>query len=279
VVVNHFKSKGSCPSSGPDSDQGDGQGCWNANRTLAAEAMVDWLATYPTGIVDDDVLVTGDLNAYAMEDPVRVFLDAGYTNLNLAFGGVDAYSYVFDGQWGYLDHALASPSMLTQVTGAAEYHINADEPSVLDYNTDFKTANHVEILYAPNEFRTSDHDPVLIGLCLGFHPVTVAEPDMLWPPNHAYRSVTVISTRCGEPIDVEIVEVASSEADSGLGEDDVPDDIVITGDDTVDLRAERFSKAGRTYTITAIVSWLDDSEVVIVTVHVPHSIGGGIGLE
>ena len=81
-----------------------------------------------------------------------------------SFVGPDAYSYVFDGQWGYLDHALGSASLVAQVTGVADYHINADEPSVLDYNTDFKTANLSDTLYAPDQFRISDHDPVVVGL-------------------------------------------------------------------------------------------------------------------
>jgi uncharacterized protein len=277
AVVNHFKSKGSCPSSGPDADQGDGQACWNATRTAASEAMVDWLATYPTGIVDDDIIVMGDLNSYAKEDPIATFLDAGYVNLIEHFGGQDAYSFVFDGQWGYLDHALASPSLFGQVTGAAEYHINADEPSVLDYNTDFKSANHVEILYAPNEFRTSDHDPVLIGLSLGFDTTTVASPDTLWPPNHQYVEVTVTSSSNGTPLAVEIIEVVSSEADSGLGTGDLPDDIVITGDATVDLRAERFSTSGRLYTITALVTGLGQAKFDSAFVSVPHNRGGGHG--
>ena len=76
----------------------------------------------------------------------------------------NAYSYVFDGQWGYLDHALASASLRPQVTGAGDFHINADEPSVLDYNTNFKSPGQVASLYAPDAFRTSDHDPVLVGL-------------------------------------------------------------------------------------------------------------------
>jgi hypothetical protein len=46
-------------------------------------------------------------------------------------------------------------------------HHNADEPSVLDYNTNFKTPAQIDSLYAPDRFRTSDHDPVLAGLDLG----------------------------------------------------------------------------------------------------------------
>ena len=76
----------------------------------------------------------------------------------------DAYSYVFDGQWGYLDQALGSASLVAQVTGVADYHIDADEPSVLDYLEDFKSAGQLVSLYAPDQFRISDHDPVMVGL-------------------------------------------------------------------------------------------------------------------
>ena len=113
----------------------------------------------------------GDLNAYAMEDPITAILGNGYTNLVLAYGGSDAYSYVFDGQWGYLDHALASPSLAAQVAGVTEWHVNADEPSVLDYNTDFKSAGQIIDLYAPDQYRIADHDPVIMGLNLDA-PVT-----------------------------------------------------------------------------------------------------------
>ncbi|UUZ50001.1 hypothetical protein LP420_07960 [Massilia sp. B-10] len=39
------------------------------------------------------------------------------------------YSYVFNGESGYLDHALASASLDPQVAGATEWHVNADELS------------------------------------------------------------------------------------------------------------------------------------------------------
>ena len=89
-----------------------------------------------------DVLILGDLNSYAKEDPIRRPRGRpGSPTSSTSYLGDDAYSYVFDGQWGYLDHALGSAAgIVSQVTGVAEYHINADEPSVLDYNTDFKSA-------------------------------------------------------------------------------------------------------------------------------------------
>ena len=149
-------------------DAGDGQGNCNIARTNAAIAQAAWLASDPTLTGETDVLILGDLNSYAMEDPVTALKNAGFTNLIDLFLGPEAYSYVFDGQWGYLDYALASSSLVDQVTAIAEFHINSDEPSVLDYNTDFKTANLINILYAPDMFRVSDHDPVIVGLDL--HP-------------------------------------------------------------------------------------------------------------
>jgi predicted extracellular nuclease len=77
--------------------------------------------------------------------------------------GAGAYSYVFEGQSGYLDHALASAELATQVTSAVEWHINSDEPRFLDYNLELNPAG----AFQPNAFRSSDHDPLLVGLTLG----------------------------------------------------------------------------------------------------------------
>ncbi len=165
VVVNHLKSKGSACDDlvPPDLDAGDGQGNCNGTRTQAAQALVDWLATDPTGSGDTDAIIIGDLNSYGKEDPIDAILAGGYTNLIAQYQGTYAYSYVFDGQFGYLDHALSNSSLTPQVTGAADWHINADEPDVLDYDTSFKPAAQ-DALYEPNAYRSSDHDPVVVGL-------------------------------------------------------------------------------------------------------------------
>ena len=180
VVANHFKSKGSCPAAGdPNADRGDGQGCWNARRTAQATELARWLAaTVVPAAATPDVVIVGDLNSYAQEDPVRALEAAGYVNLPATFHGADAYSYVFDGQVGYLDHVLASATLLPRATGAEDVHINADEPSVLDYNTDFKTAGQVASLYAPDRFRTSDHDPVVAGFDVGVPAGFTGSPAM-----------------------------------------------------------------------------------------------------
>jgi len=196
VTVNHFKSKGS-PCDAPDA--GDGQGNCNIVRTNAANTLAAWLATDPTGVNDPDVLIIGDLNSYAKEDPIRALEASGYENLIERFAGANAYSYVFNGQWGYLDYALANASLGAQVTGVAEWHINADEPNVLDYNTNFKSAGQISSLYAPDFYRTSDHDPVVVGLDLdGVSPTTTASVsgvvNPLCPPDCYAGSTTVTLT-------------------------------------------------------------------------------------
>ena len=170
AAVIHFKSKGCTDATGADLDQGDGQGCYNATRSQMATVLTDWLATDPTGSGDPDFLITGDLNAYAMEDPIALIEAAGYTDLVESYIGADAYSYVYFGQAGYLDHALANSRLAAQVTGATIWHINADEPRVLDYNEEFESAVQVAGLYHGDAYRSSDHDPVIVGLGLAVDP-------------------------------------------------------------------------------------------------------------
>ena len=127
---------------------------------------MDWLKTDPTASGDADFLIMGDLNSYAMEDTLTNLQAGGYTNLLKAFHGNNTYSYLFGGQFGYLDHAVANESLFAQVTGIADWKINADEADALDYNTDFKSPSQITNLYAADEFRSSDHDPLIVGLKL-----------------------------------------------------------------------------------------------------------------
>ncbi len=171
VVVNHLKSKGS--ECGPGDDD-PVQGNCNLTRTLSSQVLTDWLDTDPTGSGDPDFLIIGDLNSYDKEDPIGALTagpddsrDTGddYTDLLHRFQGEEEYSFLFDGQLGYLDYAMASQSILDQVTGATVWHINADEPDIIDYDTTFKQAAQ-DALYAPDHYRSSDHDAVIVGLHL-----------------------------------------------------------------------------------------------------------------
>ncbi len=162
VVVNHFKSKGSCPASGPDTEQGDGQGCWNAKRVAQATGLLGFISLLQASSSDPDVLVLGDLNAYGAEDPINTLVAGGLVNQVAKIDAAQRYSYVFDGLSGYLDQGLTTAELAAQVTGQTIWHINADEPTVIDYNTEFKPQD----LYAATPYRSSDHDPVIIGLGL-----------------------------------------------------------------------------------------------------------------
>lgn len=160
VAVNHLKSKGSLSGLEADNDQLDGQGNNNATRTEAAKILADWLASDPTGQGSENTLIVGDLNAYAMEDPITALEDAGYTDLADELIE-NASSFVFDGQAGTLDYALANAALAAKVTGVTEWRINSDEATVTDYNLDF--GRDPTLYNADTPARNSDHDPVIVG--------------------------------------------------------------------------------------------------------------------
>ncbi len=167
VAVNHFKSKGSCGSAtGNNQDQNDGQGCWNELRTQAASSLVSWLNTKPTGTNDSDVLIIGDLNAYGKEDPINALTEQAYQNLVAKSLGHSAYSYSFGGEMGYLDHALASAEFAEKVVDTTVWHINADEPRIFDYNTEYKSEDQQVKYFDDGVYRASDHDSIVILLNL-----------------------------------------------------------------------------------------------------------------
>lgn len=166
VVVNHFKSKGSCPDISIDPANIDtGEGCWSTLRSEQAAQLLKFIEVIKTNSADPDVLAIGDYNAYGTESPINVLTTGGMVNEMAAFVPEGSrYSYVFDGQAGYLDHGLATAELSAQVGDAMFWHINADEPSLIDYVTDYKGGTSSIDLYQPHEFRSSDHDPVIVGL-------------------------------------------------------------------------------------------------------------------
>ena len=254
IAVNHLKSKGSACLGDPNT--GDGSGNCNVTRTEAAKALADWLDDDPTASGSNRKLIIGDLNSYDKEDPIDAILAAGYTDLVAEFGGELAYGYVFDGKVGYLDHALANEELAPLVTGATEWHLNADEPSLIDYDLSFKQ-DAQDALYAPDPYRSSDHDAVVVGLALDAvaPELTVTlSPNVLRPPNHEYvtveASVSATDSSGQEPT-IELVSVTSNEPDNGTDDGNTVDDIMIVDDTTFRLRAERSRVGtGRVYTVT-----------------------------
>lgn len=169
LVVNHLKSKGSCPSSGTGNvDSGDGQGCWNALRVQQAQQLRSFVSQLQTSSGSTDVLLVGDFNAYAQEDPINDLTSNGFVDQIGRFNSF-GYSYVFDGAAGRLDHAITTASLSAKVASAQDWHINADEASIQDYNLEYKqpvSSSYPADPYTASPYRASDHDPVLIGLNL-----------------------------------------------------------------------------------------------------------------
>ncbi|HKQ08911.1 MAG TPA: ExeM/NucH family extracellular endonuclease [Blastocatellia bacterium] len=179
VVANHFKSKG-CPGTGADADANDGQGCFNDRRTQQASRLLTWInSTVLPAAGDPDILLLGDFNSYAQENPVTTLESGGFSDMETVFHGANAYSYLFSGELGHLDYAFASSSLLAKITGADAWHINADEVDLFDYNDEVKDAGEStfeekpdgsalvppRVVFQPGTpYRASDHDPVLVGL-------------------------------------------------------------------------------------------------------------------
>ena len=153
--VNHFKAK-SGKGSGDNADKGDGQGTYNGDRVREAKSVLNHYGSDSYYYGDEDILIMGDLNAYAMEDPIKVLREGGMIDLHRAFHADSSYSYVYRGQAGYLDHALCNSTLYPHVTGMVAYHINSDESDSYTYD---KSSDQTM-------FRSSDHDPVLVGLRL-----------------------------------------------------------------------------------------------------------------
>ncbi len=176
LIGNHLKSKGCSDfAAGPgDTDQGDLQGCFNARRVQQADELRTFAARVQSTTGVTDTLLVGDFNAYAQEDPVYDLTSNGFVDqigryLDKPGANSYGYSYVFNGTSGRLDQALANNTLSPKVTGVTEWHINADEPLVIDYNLEFKqpacpTCNPDYTTDSP--YRASDHDPIVVGLNL-----------------------------------------------------------------------------------------------------------------
>jgi len=148
AAVNHLKSKGSCPENGPDADQGDGQGCWNRARVEAVDALLPWLEALADKAGTQHILILGDMNAWRREDPIRAYRAGGYVELVETLADLPQHSYLYFGQRGTLDYALASPALARRAEQADIWHVNADWPRNMALPQPW--------------LRMSDHDPVVV---------------------------------------------------------------------------------------------------------------------
>jgi 5'-nucleotidase len=163
VVVNHFKSKGdSKPAATGDNANGI-QGAFNGDRVRQAHALVDFAKATAQADGTKKVFLVGDLNSYTQEDPMQVLYQNGY--VNQASDDPKDTSYEFDGMAGSLDHVLANSAAATMVTGRDVWQINAEESVGFEYR---RYNYNATLLYQPDQFRASDHNPELVGLNVPF---------------------------------------------------------------------------------------------------------------
>ncbi|WP_217183023.1 ExeM/NucH family extracellular endonuclease [Streptomyces sp. AC495_CC817] len=162
VVANHLKSKS--PPEGAGAEPADGQGFFNADRVAQAKSILEFTQTIESTTGSSDILLIGDFNAYAKEDPIDVFTSAGWSDVARE-KAADEHTYTFDGELGSLDHVIASPSLASSITGAGVWSINSPEWSDRGYA--FGAAE------AGTPFRSSDHDPILVGVSSTVPPVSI----------------------------------------------------------------------------------------------------------
>ncbi|WP_432542169.1 ExeM/NucH family extracellular endonuclease [Kineococcus sp. SYSU DK002] len=211
VVANHFKSKGG---TGTGDNADTGQGSFNGDRVRQAQSLAGFLADLRESTGDPDVVALGDFNAYTQEDPIEVLrTTAGLVDLGSEFDP-GRYSYVFDALSGSLDHALASAELTAKVTGVTHWNVNSVESSAYQYTGD-------PALYAADPYRSSDHDPVLLGL------------DLQTPAPATCGGLT--PTIVGTPGDDVLTGTNGRDVIAGLGGDDVVtggngDDVLCGGD-------------------------------------------------
>ena len=179
---------------------------------ILAPFLVDWLANPEYFLDVENALIIGDLNSYDHEDPIDMIklgaddtadTDDDYSDMMAELRGESAYGYVYDGQIGYLDYALANVSLAERIVDVNFWHINADEPDLIDYDMTFKQDAQDE-LYAPDAYRSSDHDPVVISI--SFNAAPVAEDMEVSTPEDTAVDITLdVSDANDDPLTAEIV--------------------------------------------------------------------------
>ncbi|MCY0964886.1 ExeM/NucH family extracellular endonuclease [Parathalassolituus penaei] len=169
LAVAHFKSKGSpC---GEPNEGADGQGNCNQTRLRGAKGVSRFLQDQASARGINKVMLLGDLNAYRMEDPVKALVSGGLVDLKHSAAATEEHpwTYIHAGMLGSLDHALASPELAALVVSAGAWHINAAESDLMGYETEANGQDYPSIDHyaSPDAWRSSDHDPVIVGLRIG----------------------------------------------------------------------------------------------------------------
>jgi predicted extracellular nuclease len=148
----------------------------STNQSAQATALLSFINTNLKPL-DPDVVVAGDLNTYVADGTIATLTAGGLTNQVVTSGPAFPYSYVENGAVGYRDFVLTTLAANRQVEKVDFWHINADEPAIIDYkvNTSLGLPKNPD-LYANDRYRSAVHDPVLVGLTIVANQVPVGKP-------------------------------------------------------------------------------------------------------
>lgn len=251
--------------------------------------------------IPGDKIILGDLNAYGKEDPVLVltqnprnktivsashtFLgpkpqfneDGSPTVITKTYGYIDIvgekfkekgktpWSYSFSDEIGSLDHILISPSLKDRVVDATDWHVNAAETGLYDYQNSFKgsidgTGAHK--FYKPDIYRASDHDPALITL--SYKPgdadanVPLNLPKLRKLIKVPYQIPTDISAQVGDVATISMSPV-DDEQRLDLTQMVLPN-VVLSNDATALVNFEVFGAPSAIYNVS--VSLMRDGQLV-----------------
>ena len=116
----------------------------------AVRAQAPWLNELAAEMGTDNIIILGDMNAWRNEDPISQFKEFGYADLVGQLSGLPQYSYMYFGQIGTLDYALASSALAEHAQRAEILHINSNWPRKMEQPQPW--------------LRASDHDPVIVDL-------------------------------------------------------------------------------------------------------------------
>ncbi|MCL1078741.1 ExeM/NucH family extracellular endonuclease [Parashewanella spongiae] len=251
--------------------------------------------------IPGDKIILGDLNAYGKEDPVLVltenprnktivtashtFLgpkpqfneDGSPATITKTYGYIDIvgekfkekgktpWSYSFSDEIGSLDHILVSPSLKDRVIDATDWHVNAAETGLYDYQNSFKgtidgTGAHK--FYRPDIYRASDHDPAL--LTLSYKPGDTDKDVPLYLPK--LRKLLTVPYQIPAGISAQVGDVATVSMSPENDEERldltqmVLPNVVISNDTTALVNFEVFGAPSAIYDVT--VSLQRDGKLV-----------------
>ena len=108
---------------------------------------------------------------------------AGFTDIG-SEKSPEEHTYLFDGTVGSLDHVLGNAAALSAVTGAHVWNLSSVESVALEYS---RVNYNATDFFEADPYRSSDHDPLLVGVSLPTGPVATTLSASVTPDPVRFR--------------------------------------------------------------------------------------------